>query len=271
MKKIITILILLMIVKVLSGQSISKQNIEIQRAAPELYLNGVGGDIRYSGNIYLTGGTGVLTLSGANFNLGANSLLMTGSLASTGSRVLKGWFTNLEITNIPTVAGVSILANPSLTTLTLGGTLVTSTADELNKLHNVTTTAEQFDMLNGLMADAQQQLDLKLNYHNSIATGVGTFMSVIIGGTGKAQIDSIKNVGKGYEIYIAGAAQSPYLPPANRKNISTITTIPTIYSAAGDTSNQAIPGKIGNLFINTSNGKVFVSVTAARGGWVILN
>jgi len=33
---------------------------------------------------------------------------MTGSIAATGSRVTKGWFTDLEITNSPTVNGTSI-------------------------------------------------------------------------------------------------------------------------------------------------------------------
>ena len=54
-------------------------------------------------------------------------------------------------------------------------------------------------------------------------------------------------------------------------NINTITTIPTIYTAAGDTSNQAVPGKVGNIFIDTSASKIYVSKAATRNGWVILN
>ena len=49
------------------------------------------------------------------------------------------------------------------------------------------------------------------------------------------------------------------------------TLFPTIQSAAGDTSNYTVPDKIGDLYINTSAGKVYVSVAAARGGWRILN
>lgn len=41
-------------------------------------------------------------------DLGANSITMTGSLATTGSRVTKGWFTDIEITNMPTVGGTSL-------------------------------------------------------------------------------------------------------------------------------------------------------------------
>jgi hypothetical protein len=58
----------------------------------------------------------------------------------------------------------------------------------------------------------------------------------------------------------------------NTKSASTIETIPTIYSAAGDTSNYPVPGKIGNIFINTSDGDVYVSIKAIRhDGWVKLN
>lgn len=63
--------------------------------------------------------------AGFTFNdlvaLGANSLTMTGSLATTGSRVTKGWFTDIESTNMPTVGGTSLsstfstIASPTFT------------------------------------------------------------------------------------------------------------------------------------------------------------
>ena len=43
------------------------------------------------------------------------------------------------------------------------------------------------------------------------------------------------------------------------------------HAFAGDTSNYPVPDKIGNLFIDTSASKVYVSVSTSRGGWVILN
>lgn len=58
------------------------------------------------------------TIWGQNFNgsanvtgtltLGANDLTMTGSLSATGARVLKGWFTDVESSNMPTVGGTSL-------------------------------------------------------------------------------------------------------------------------------------------------------------------
>lgn len=63
-------------------------------------------------------------------SLGTGSLTMTGSLASTGSRVLKGWFTDLEVTNA--ITG-SITGNAATVTGfnrgTYGANLVLSTLD----------------------------------------------------------------------------------------------------------------------------------------------
>lgn len=55
--------------------------------------------------------------------MGSNSITMTGSIASTGSRVTKGWFTDIESTNMPTVGGTAILTSltaPQFTTIELG-------------------------------------------------------------------------------------------------------------------------------------------------------
>lgn len=43
-----------------------------------------------------------------NITLGTSNITMTGSIASTGSRVTKGWFTDLESSNVPTVGGTSL-------------------------------------------------------------------------------------------------------------------------------------------------------------------
>lgn len=55
--------------------------------------------------------------------MGTGSITMTGSLAATGSRVTKGWFTDIESTNMPTVGGTAILTSltaPQFTTIELG-------------------------------------------------------------------------------------------------------------------------------------------------------
>ena len=64
-----------------------------------------------------------ILVSGQTLALGANNLTMTGSLAATGARVTKGWFTDVESTNMPTVGGTAILTSltaPQFTTIELG-------------------------------------------------------------------------------------------------------------------------------------------------------
>lgn len=50
--------------------------------------------------------TGAFTVN-TDLALGANDITMTGSLGATGARVTKGWFTDLEVTNAPTINGAA--------------------------------------------------------------------------------------------------------------------------------------------------------------------
>ena len=60
------------------------------------------GGVSFDGtaNITVATATGGLTVSGGNLALGTNSITMTGSLGATGARLIKGWFTDLESTNV---------------------------------------------------------------------------------------------------------------------------------------------------------------------------
>ena len=70
-----------------------------------------GQAITFDGTVTLDAGVVAgmtsLTMSG-NLVMQANSITMTGSLAATGARVTKGWFTDVESTNMYTVGGTSL-------------------------------------------------------------------------------------------------------------------------------------------------------------------
>jgi hypothetical protein len=87
---------------------------------------------------------GTVTLNGGNLILGTNSITMTGSLAATGARVTKGWFTDIESTNAATIGGVAatgsggyvLATSPTITTAVLGSSTATtqSPGDSSTKL-----------------------------------------------------------------------------------------------------------------------------------------
>lgn len=94
-------------------------------SAPILTTARTIGGVSFDGsaNITVATATGGFTVSGGNLALGTNSLTLTGSIAATGSRVTKGWFTDLESTNMPTVGGTAILSSltaPTFNTIELG-------------------------------------------------------------------------------------------------------------------------------------------------------
>lgn len=131
-----------------------------------------------NGNMSITHSSGVLTISTGTLALGTGSITMTGSLAATGARVTKGWFTDVESTNMYTVGGTSlastfspIAGSASIVTVgtitsgawngtdipvTAGGTGLSSisalsiwVANSANTITEVTVTAGQSIRMNG--------------------------------------------------------------------------------------------------------------------------
>lgn len=91
--------------------------------APILTTARTIGGVSFNGsaNITVATATGGFTVSGGNLSVGANDLTMTGSLGTTGARLTKGWFTDLQVTN--PIAG-SITGNAAtVTTLTIGNAI----------------------------------------------------------------------------------------------------------------------------------------------------
>lgn len=59
-------------------------------------------------NVTITHSTNKLTFNGGTIDLGINNLLTIGSIGDTTTRVTKGWFVDVESTNMPTVGGTSL-------------------------------------------------------------------------------------------------------------------------------------------------------------------
>lgn len=90
------------------------------------------GGVSFNGttNITVATATGGFTVSGGDLAIGANNLTITGSVGATGARVTKGWFTDLEMTNLPSVGGTALtttIAKLNLLTSAAGTTGTTTT------------------------------------------------------------------------------------------------------------------------------------------------
>ena len=91
------------------------------------------GGVSFDGtaNITVASATGGFSISGGDLSLGANNLTMTGSFGSTGARLTKGWFTDLEVSNaiVGSVTGNAGTATALQTPRTIAGVSFNGTTD----------------------------------------------------------------------------------------------------------------------------------------------
>jgi hypothetical protein len=190
MKKLLAYLLFFIISISLVGQpgSVITSNFTIRKASPAFYLNGTNAFIDfYNNEVRLTQGNDVLTLSGGNFALaGGYSLLLTGSIGSTGSRVTKGWFTDVESTNMITVGGNSLSTIFAPISHTQAQSTITALSDSLLARYNKTQANTRLNLKFNI-SDTATMLSKYPHKLNAVLTGVPT-VPTAAAGTNTTQI-----------------------------------------------------------------------------------
>jgi hypothetical protein len=174
MKKIILILAGLLMTATLMCQTTIYNNLVIQKTTPLFHLNGNGGTISfYNGDIVLAQSSNTLTLSGGNFALGANNIYLNGQIGQTGSRVSKIWTTDLELTNAPTIGGVSFMSTfAPINNPTFLGTVSLPITTSIGSV-----SSTELGYLNNTTSEIQAQINSKLPISNPTPLGNVTLPS----------------------------------------------------------------------------------------------
>jgi len=152
-----------------------------------------GGVINFdNGDVTLTHSANLLTFNGGNLAMGSNSITITGSFGLTGARVLKGWFTDLEVTNDITIGGNAlatiyqpldgaltnisalVYVSPSFIKLTANDTYAVRTlAEALSDLSGVASGVFSFNDQN-VTNISQIDVDIIDSDGSTIQIGTGT-------------------------------------------------------------------------------------------------
>ncbi len=112
-----------------------------------------------------------ITHSANTLTLAGGDLVMATSLGATGTRVLKGWFTDVEITNLPTINGGTLA-----TALSLGTAAYTATGDY--EASGAIATHAALQNVHGLAITADKTLTVQDNVTITGALGTGAYATI---------------------------------------------------------------------------------------------
>jgi len=199
MKKALFTFVLLIAVIACNSQIIYKRDLTLQKTTPALNLLGSGATINFNGSdVVLTQSSNTLTMTGGDFALGGGySLLLTGSIGATGSRITKGWFTDLEVTNamVGSITGNAATVTgftPAGGTLTLAGAdavTITTTAASNITLPTSGTIATTAQVASSITDDVPDMIHDSINTRMGQAIDISTLLSGYTGVAGG--VDSI--------------------------------------------------------------------------------
>ena len=148
--------------------------------------------------------------------------------------------------------------------LKLGGTLVTSTAAELNAMDGVTATAANLNFVAGVTAGtATASKALVLNSSKGIATITSATITTMTGNVVGDVTGNITGNVTGYRVGAASATQSTITAAAGASNVSTVTV--QLKDGAGTNLAKITPFKV--YASSASNGLTLAS--AASTGWSV--
>lgn len=173
-------------------------------------------------------GTSGLTYDGSN-------LLLTGDIGATGTRITKGWFTDLQVTNAiagsitgnaATVSTITGLAPDTATTaaaqpnITSVGTLTTLQVDNININGNTISSTAGVDLLITPLAGQQIVLDGAIVIDAGVVTGATSITSTSFVGALTGQADTVAT--------ITGLAPDTATTQAAQPNITSLGTLTTL-------------------------------------------